>query len=165
MSKYEDLFALQAEAAGLTFERQVRLIPIQRTKPLHKNKALKTRHKVDFLFRSAGIVLEVQGGTWSGGRHTRGKGYEGDCLKQALLQLEGFTVYYCTGSQVESGQALSWVREAIDNDKKSKTPCCCSGRSKEDVEVARQVRQKASQGCHKGGVDTGTTTCQGARPD
>lgn len=115
MSKVEDAFYAQLVAAGLPLpERQVRLIPIQRKKPEHPKK-LYTRHRADFAWLAERIVLEIQGGTWAGGRHTRGAGYSGDCQKMAWLQLEGFTVYYATSEQVKSGEALAWIQEALQN--------------------------------------------------
>ena len=60
-----------------------------------------------------GVVLEVDGGTWSGGRHTRGKGFEADCEKTNLLALQGYLVLRVTRTHVEDGRALAWVREAL----------------------------------------------------
>jgi len=119
-SHVEDLFFSQCQSEGLPLpERQVRLIPQTRKDPANTGGKM-TRHKVDFVWKDARVVLEVQGGTWSGGRHTRGKGYEGDCWKMAHLQLEGFTVYFATSGQVKRGEALSWIAEALGIERRSK---------------------------------------------
>ena len=134
-SNLEDLFYSQCKAAGLPLPaRQLRLIPIQRQKPDHPRE-LMTRHKVDFAWIDEAIVLEVQGGTWGGGRHTRGKGYAGDCWKMAALQLCGWIVYYATGDQVKSGEALAWITEALEN-AQSKAASRRNQRSKEGATLA-----------------------------
>jgi very-short-patch-repair endonuclease len=104
-SKLETLLASHIHAAGLPVpEREARLIPNR-------------RYRADFYFhdaeRGAGLVVEVQGGTFRGGRHTRGAGYESDCEKLALLTLLGYRVLWVTGRQVRSGQALRWIQEAL----------------------------------------------------
>ncbi|MFW6538912.1 hypothetical protein ACOCIZ_19145, partial [Acinetobacter baumannii] len=38
----------------------------------------KRKWRADFLITGTKILVEVEGGIWSGGRHTRGKGYIGD---------------------------------------------------------------------------------------
>lgn len=43
------------------------------------------------------IAIELEGGIWSGGRHTRGKGFEGDCDKYNEAALAGWTVFRLTG--------------------------------------------------------------------
>jgi len=91
--------------------------------------------KVDFAWIDEAIVLEVQGGTWGGGRHTRGKGYAGDCWKMAALQLCGWIVYYATGDQVKSGEALAWITEALQN-AQSKAASRRDQRSKESAPLA-----------------------------
>ncbi len=39
------------------------------------------RWRFDYSWPEAKIALEVEGGIWSGGRHTRGKGFIGDMAK------------------------------------------------------------------------------------
>ncbi len=54
--------------------------------------------RFDFVWRDAGVAVEVEGAVFQRGRHTRGAGFEGDCEKyNAALDL-GFRVYrYSTG--------------------------------------------------------------------
>lgn len=55
------------------------------------------------------ILIEVEGGVWSGGRHTRGKGYIGDMEKYNSASMMGFTVLrFCT-EQVMSGIAIQQI--------------------------------------------------------
>jgi len=59
------------------------------------------------------IAAEIEGGSWSGGRHTRGKGFEEDCKKYNQAQLQGWTVYRFTAGMVKSGDALQTIERAI----------------------------------------------------
>jgi very-short-patch-repair endonuclease len=104
-SKLEALLASHIHAAGLPApEREARLVPNR-------------RYRADFAWTgergTGGLVVEVQGSTFTGGRHTRGAGYESDCEKLALLTLLGYRVLWVTGRQVRSGQALRWITEAL----------------------------------------------------
>ena len=72
-----------------------------------------TCYKVDFGCRARKLALEVDGGTWTGGRHTRGMGYEDDCRKFAEAAILGWRVIRATGDQVRTGAALQWVERAL----------------------------------------------------
>lgn len=65
--------------------------------------------KADFYWPEFGLIVEVDGGTWSGGRHTRGEGYERDCEKLALAAINGQRILKVTSRQVQSGVALQWI--------------------------------------------------------
>ncbi|MFA3075286.1 endonuclease domain-containing protein [Acinetobacter pittii] len=65
--------------------------------------------RADFLITGTKILIEVEGGIWSGGRHTRGKGYIGDMEKYNSASMMGFTVLrFCT-EQVTSGIAIQQI--------------------------------------------------------
>lgn len=55
------------------------------------------------------IAIEVEGGSYSGGRHTRGTGFESDCEKYNRAAVLGWTVLRFTGRQIRSGQALDLI--------------------------------------------------------
>ncbi|MFQ5443568.1 MAG: hypothetical protein ACE5EK_03015 [Nitrospinales bacterium] len=65
------------------------------------------------------LAIEIEGGIWSGGRHTRGKGYEKDCVKYNTAALHGWTVYRFTPGHIESGYALDTIQRALKPDKNS----------------------------------------------
>jgi very-short-patch-repair endonuclease len=71
------------------------------------------RWRVDFAHAEKRIAVEVEGGTWSGGRHTRGKGFEQDCEKYAALTLDGWRVLRVTGKHIKSGEAVAWIERAL----------------------------------------------------
>ena len=59
------------------------------------------------------LAVEIDGGTWSGGRHTRGSGYEKDCEKLNEAALLGWTVLRFTSNMVCDGRAMETTREAL----------------------------------------------------
>jgi len=71
------------------------------------------RWESDFRILGTKILVEVEGGTWSGGRHTRGKGYEQDCEKYNWAAANGWTVLRFTTQQVNSGAAIKAILEAL----------------------------------------------------
>lgn len=69
--------------------------------------------RFDFAFTGPMIAVELEGGTWAKGRHTRGAGYAEDCIKYAEAALLGWRVYRFTGDQVRDGTALRYVEAAL----------------------------------------------------
>jgi very-short-patch-repair endonuclease len=70
--------------------------------------------RADFCWPEAMVMVEIDGGTWTGGRHTRGKGYAEDICKTNAAQLMGYTALKATGEHIRSGQALGWLSEALE---------------------------------------------------
>ena len=70
--------------------------------------------RVDFCWPEAMVAVEIDGGTWTGGRHTRGKGYEADREKLNEATLMGWTVLGVTGGQIRTRQALGWLERALE---------------------------------------------------
>ena len=68
----------------------------------------------DFVWRDARVIVEVEGGTHSQGRHVRGKGFADDCRKYAALTLAGWLVLRVTGEHIKSGEALDWIERALE---------------------------------------------------
>ncbi len=87
---------MQLRAAGVQFEREHKFHPTR-------------RWRFDFALPEHRIGVEVEGGTWNGGRHTRGSGYEKDCEKYAEALCLGWRVLRVTGKQVKSGDAALWL--------------------------------------------------------
>lgn len=102
-STAELLLATQLEQAGIPFERESAIIP-------------QRKFRADFLV-GGDLVVEVEGGTWVGGRHTSGIGFEADAEKQALATILGYRYLRVTPSQVQDGQAVGWVREVLGQER------------------------------------------------
>lgn len=60
-----------------------------------------------------GLAVEIQGGLWTGGRHTRGSGYEQDLLKGEAGLLLGWTIYYCSPRRIKSGDAVQAIEKLL----------------------------------------------------
>ena len=62
--------------------------------------------RFDFAWPENRISLEIDGATWTGGRHTRGSGYEADAEKLNEAAVLGWRVFRATRTMVKSGYAL-----------------------------------------------------------
>ena len=68
--------------------------------------------RFDYAFPALMIALEVEGGVWTGGRHTRGAGYLGDVDKYNEAALLGWLVLRCTPSKLRT-QGLALLQRAV----------------------------------------------------
>lgn len=71
------------------------------------------RWKFDYAWPAARIALEIEGGTWTEGRHVRGRGYEGDCEKYNEAALLGWCVLRVTSAMLRDGRALALLERAL----------------------------------------------------
>jgi very-short-patch-repair endonuclease len=71
------------------------------------------RFRFDFCWPDQKLGVECDGGTWSGGRHTRGAGYENDCIKYNTAVLDGWRVLRFTKGMIDCGNALSVIELAL----------------------------------------------------
>ncbi len=71
------------------------------------------KFQFDLCWEAEKLALEFQGGTWTGGRHTRGKGYENDAEKFSLAAVAGYRVILATYKHVEDGTLRIWLRDAL----------------------------------------------------
>ncbi|MCE6006365.1 DUF559 domain-containing protein [Acinetobacter soli] len=69
--------------------------------------------RADFLITGTKILIEVEGGIWSGGRHTRAKGYLGDMEKYNAAAVMGFKVLRFDTQQVKSGLAIKQIENLV----------------------------------------------------
>ena len=101
MSRLEETFAFQVQAAGLPEpEREYRFHPVR-------------RWRMDFAWPQQMVAVEVEGAVYTRGRHTRGRGFTADCEKYAEAALLGWTVLRFTRQQIESGYALECAEKAL----------------------------------------------------
>lgn len=100
-SPLEDELDWQMRAAGLPpWECEFRFHP-------------RRRWRADRAWPHLKLLLEVEGGIWSGGRHTRGAGYEQDCIKYNEAAILGYRVIRVTGAMVRDGRALDAIMRAL----------------------------------------------------
>ncbi|BCT88956.1 DUF559 domain-containing protein [Acinetobacter variabilis] len=69
--------------------------------------------RADFHLIDKKILVEIEGGIWSGGRHTRGKGYLGDMEKYNAATMMGFQVIRFSTDQVKSGHAIQQIEKMV----------------------------------------------------
>ena len=75
--------------------------------------AMRRAWRLDLAWRAFMLAVEVDGATWTQGRHTRGAGYEADCEKLNAAVLLGWRVLRFTYGQVYSGYALATIETAL----------------------------------------------------
>jgi len=71
------------------------------------------RWRFDAAFPDRRVAVELDGGAWTGGRHTRGKGFTGDCEKINAAQLLGWRVYRFVPAQLYGGEFMATLGEAL----------------------------------------------------
>ena len=71
------------------------------------------RWRFDLAWPALRLALEVEGGTWVSGRHTRGAGFEKDCEKYNEAALLGWTVLRVTPGMIEDGRAVELVERGV----------------------------------------------------
>ena len=102
MSALEDRLVAQIHLMRLPApQREVTLIPGR-------------RFRVDLYWPEARLVVEVDGGTFAAGRHSRGMGQATDAEKRNLLTLLGYRVLTVTTPHVRSGEAVRWIEQALE---------------------------------------------------
>lgn len=107
-STIEALFAFHCKAYGLEPVSEFRFHPTRLC-------------RFDFAFPDRLIAVEVEGGVWSGGRHTRGSGFIGDCEKYNAAAALGWLVFRFDGGAVKRGEAAMFINSVINGSKERAT--------------------------------------------
>lgn len=71
------------------------------------------RWRADFLILGTRILIEIEGGIFSGGRHVRGVGYQQDCEKYNWVSCNNWILLRFTTQQVNSGAALEAIKNVL----------------------------------------------------
>lgn len=94
-SLLEMQFEAQLESAGITgFVKEYKF---------HSTR----KWRLDFCFKDLMLAIEIEGGSWAGGRHNRGQGFNDDCIKYAEAQLLGYTVLRVTKDMIQKPEQLA----------------------------------------------------------
>ena len=99
-SEGEAKLARDLKALKIEFEQEYQFHP-------------KRKWRADFHLVGKKILVEVEGGIWSGGRHTRGKGYIGDMEKYNAAVMMGYQVIRFSTEQVKSGLAVQQIEKMV----------------------------------------------------
>lgn len=73
----------------------------------------KRRWRFDMAWVDDKLAVEIDGGVWSGGRHTRGDGFIKDCEKLNEAVILGWRVIRVTADQIHDGSAIDWLRRLM----------------------------------------------------
>jgi len=71
------------------------------------------RWRFDLAWPDLRVAVEVDGGAFAGGRHTRGAGFREDCVKLCEAGALGWRVLRVMPEHVRDGSALAWVERAL----------------------------------------------------
>ena len=99
-SKGEAAFDLHCRAEKLKPEREFKF---------HETR----RWRFDFAFVAEKIAVEIEGGIWNGGAHTRGNHFESDCEKYNTATIMGWRVLRYSTEMVLRGDAINDLLEIL----------------------------------------------------
>jgi very-short-patch-repair endonuclease len=71
------------------------------------------RWRFDFAIPDKKIAIEIEGGTWSGGRHTRGGGFRKDCEKYNTAAGLGWKIFRFTSDMVYDMTAIEFLKKNV----------------------------------------------------
>ena len=74
------------------------------------------RWRADYAIPAVKVLIELEGGIYSGGRHTRADGYKGDIEKYNAASMLGWAVLRLGTGQVDAahvGGIVEWLREGV----------------------------------------------------
>lgn len=97
-----DMFTLLCQSElGLTVVKELRFSP-------------RRKWRFDYAIPQYRVALEVEGGVWTGGRHTRPQGFLGDIEKYNTATLMGWKVLRTTPEALLSDRTLEMLKCAIN---------------------------------------------------
>ena len=100
VSEGEATLAQHLKAHGVSFEQEFKF-------------CVDRKWRADFHIVGHKLLVEVEGGIWSGGRHTRAKGYIGDMEKYNAAVGLGYRVLRFSTEQVKSGVAIKAIVDLV----------------------------------------------------
>lgn len=71
------------------------------------------RWRFDFAWPERLLAVEVEGGTWVNGRHSRGAGMQADMTKYNTAAAQGWRVFRVTEALIRDGSAINWIKGAL----------------------------------------------------
>jgi hypothetical protein len=73
----------------------------------------KRKWRFDFAWPDKKIALEVEGGVWTGGRHTSSKGFLGDMEKYNAAAVDGWRVLRTTPEHLYNLGTMSMLKNVL----------------------------------------------------
>lgn len=110
-SEIERTLEYQIKVVGLPApEREYRFCPAR-------------KWQSDFAWPDLKVMVEVEGGTYIRGRHTRPEGYRRDCEKYNVAAILGWKVLRFTSEMVNSGEAIEVIEQVLKDVEPKHSPC------------------------------------------
>lgn len=101
MSALEDKLALQIKLCHLP-------------EPAREYRFSSTRRwRADFAWPDQKVIVEVEGGIYSHGRHVRAAGFVKDCDKYNAAIALGYKVYRFTCAHINNGSAIKFLEQHL----------------------------------------------------
>ena len=88
-------------------------LPIPMTEWAFARAEMGRQWRLDFAWPQQRLGMEVDGGAWTQGRHTRGKGFIEDMAKSNAAVLLGWRVLRYTPQQIDTGEWIEGVKRAL----------------------------------------------------
>lgn len=102
--------AASDNVAALQFQLKALNLPIGETEHrFHPER----KWRFDLAWPAIKLALEVDGGSWVGGRHTSGSGFAADCQKMSEAAILGWRIIRVTPVMVRDGLAVRYVERAL----------------------------------------------------
>lgn len=72
--------------------------------------------RIDYYFEQGGIrvALEIEGGIWSGGRHTRGSGFLGDIEKYNAMAADRIFLVRAPSTQLPKMETIETLKQIFN---------------------------------------------------
>lgn len=99
------------------FERLLRSIGLPAPVREHRFHAVR-RWRFDYAWPLERVALEVEGGVWTGGRHTRGAGFVADIEKYNCATVEGWRVVRVVPSKLCASTTLGMLEQLLHRKEK-----------------------------------------------
>jgi very-short-patch-repair endonuclease len=96
----------------LPLDRQCQLAGLPMPTPEYRFHPTR-RWRFDLAWPDKSIAVEVDGAVYTGGRHTRGKGFENDMEKVNAAVLAGWAVLRFSTGMVRDGRALGVIEQLL----------------------------------------------------
>lgn len=84
------------------------------------------RWRFDYAIPAHKIAIEVEGGVWTGGRHTSPKGFLNDMEKYNTATIMGWRLLRTTPDRLCSNETLQMVRDIIAGDQSGQQSTYCN---------------------------------------
>ncbi len=100
-----DAFFAKLKLAGLPIPKHEYLFA--------KEIGRKELFRADYAWPNHKVALEVDGGVWTQGRHTRGSGYVKDIEKRNLYALAGYRLIVCVPTTLCSKETIQLIKDVL----------------------------------------------------